>query len=286
MAAIDLGGRVVVMTGAGSGLGRAMTIALAGAGAKVAAAEINDQHAAELMAEAEAAGLTDNILYIQTDATDPDSCMAMAKQAEDELGPIYGLVNCAGRDYPYDNPGVDEKPPVYKLDPDKWRAVVDLNLNGPFYMVRACASRMAEHGEGQIINVTTSYGTMQRPYMCPYGLTKAALETATQMWSVELAGDGIGVNVLVPGGAANTRLIGDPDGVGMRGEGFDLIEPPVMKDPIVWLMSDSAKGKTSRRYIGKWWDSSIDPDAAAEKAGAPAGWAVPEGQGGREHLPE
>ena len=281
---INLSNRAVIVTGGGSGLGRAMSIALAEAGAHVTLAEINRQHAEEALDEARQKGIADRIRHIPTDVTDAASADAAVAETVDTFGGLFGLVNCAGISYQEDGVPVMPPPVFYELNPAGWRQVVDVNLNGPFFMARAATPHMLKAGQGRIVNVTTSYGTMQRPRMSPYGQTKAALETATMIWARELDGTGVTVNVLIPGGAADTRLIPDAPGTGMRGPGNKLASPEVMKAPIVWLMSDAAGEVTCQRFIGKWWDPDLPSDEAARKVGRPAGWPVPEGQGGDEDL--
>lgn len=100
MAEVDLKGRAVIITGGGSGLGKAMCMALADAGAEVFAAEVNDQHAEELLAQAREEGVADHVEYVKTDVTDYRSCEALAAHVIDKCGAIYGLINCAGRNVP------------------------------------------------------------------------------------------------------------------------------------------------------------------------------------------
>jgi len=279
-----LSDRVVIVTGGGSGLGRAMSIALAQAGARVVIAEINQLHADEVLAEAQEKGLSDRIKHIRTDVTDSDSADETVAATLEHFGSLFGLVNCAGIGYHENGVAVMLPPPFYELQPAGWRQVIDVNLNGPFFMTRAAVPHMLKAGVGRIVNVTTSYGTMQRPRMSPYGQTKAALETATMIWSNDLEGSGVTVNVLIPGGAADTRLLPDAPGTGFRAPGNKLVSPTVMQAPITWLMSDASGDTTSHRFIGQWWDPDLPADEMAKKVGRPAGWPIPEGQGGDEGL--
>ncbi len=285
MAEIDLKGRPIIVTGGGSGLGKQMTLSLAGHGANVVVAEVNPQHAEELMAEARKEGVAERVHYIATDVTNPESAKATVQQTIAKFGTVFGLVNCAGRGYPLSEaPAGVRGPRLWQETAAGWNPVIALNLNGPFFMANAAVNEMMAKRQGRIVNVTTSYGTMQRAGQQPYGATKAALETLTMAWADELKEYGVTVNVLVPGGAADTRLLPDKPGEGLRSKGNVLVEPKVMRAPIVWLMSDLSSKATRRRYIASWWDAKLPLDQAAAKAGAPAGWAVPEGQGGMEQL--
>ena len=84
----------------------------------------------------------------------------------------------------------------------------------------------------------------------------------------DLDGTGVTVNVLVPGGVTNTPMISDEAGFD-RGK---LIQPEVMGPPLVWLVSDAAGRVSGRRFLAVHWDTRLPPEAAAEKAGAPAAW--------------
>jgi NAD(P)-dependent dehydrogenase (short-subunit alcohol dehydrogenase family) len=84
----------------------------------------------------------------------------------------------------------------------------------------------------------------------------------------ELEGTGVTANVLVPGGAANTRMVTQA----AAPDRSKLIAPEVMVAPLVWLCSNASDGVTGRRFIGARWDSNLPPAEAAEKAGAPAAW--------------
>ena len=139
---------------------------------------------------------------------------------------------------------------------------------GPFHMAKAIAPVLIAGGWGRIVNITTSHATMVMEAFSPYGPTKAAMEAATVIWAKDLAGTGVTVNALLPGGAADTRMIPDGD----VPDRTRLVQPAVMAAPIVWLMSRQSDGITGRRFIGKMWDPALDPRDAAQRAGAPAGW--------------
>jgi 3-oxoacyl-[acyl-carrier protein] reductase len=109
---------------------------------------------------------------------------------------------------------------------------------------------------------------MYRGGMQPYGGSKAANEAHVLAMAQELDGTGVTANVLVPGGAANTRLV-PPSPLLDRSK---LIAPEVMVAPLLWLCSSESDGVTGRRFIGMQWDSSLPPADAAKAAGAPAAW--------------
>src|SRR5262249_4391551 len=95
----------------------------------------------------------------------------------------------------------------YEVDADTWRNAIDVNFNGPFMMAKAIAPTLVAQGWGRIVNIETSNYTMMMEGFSPYGPSKAALEAATVIWAKDLAGTGVTVNALAPGGPANTRMI-------------------------------------------------------------------------------
>jgi NAD(P)-dependent dehydrogenase (short-subunit alcohol dehydrogenase family) len=121
---------------------------------------------------------------------------------------------------------------------------------------------------GRIINVTTSLDTMWRSLMQPYGGSKAANEALLTALAQELDGTGVTANVLVPGGAANTRLV-PPRAVPDRSV---LIAPEVMVPPLLWLCSHESDGVNGQRFIGARWDTKLPSAEAAKNSGAPAAW--------------
>ena len=269
MAQPDLTGTTVIVTGAAGGLGSVMTLALAGAGANVAAFDLESarQYMDELLGAARDRQLAARVKPFWCDVRDPASAKDAVEQAARAFGRIDGLANVAGLGPVY-HPGGNKPMKFYEVDLDVWKSRIDTNLTGAFIMAKIVAPRLVAQKRGKIVNVTTSYSTMVRVGLTPYGQSKAGLEAATLIWSRDLADSGVTVNVLVPGGAADTRMVGrevEPD----RSK---LVKPQVMAAPIQWLMSRDSDGVTGRRFIGNDWDPALDPAEASKKAGAPAAW--------------
>jgi NAD(P)-dependent dehydrogenase (short-subunit alcohol dehydrogenase family) len=269
MAEPDLTGTTVIVTGAAGGLGSVMTLSLAGAGANVAAfdLEASKPYMDELLAAARDRQLGARVKPFWCDVRDPASAKAAVEAAVRAFGRVDGLVNCAGLGPVY-RPGGKEPLKFYEVDLEVWKSRVDTNLTGAFIMAKTVAPLLVAQKRGKIVNVTTSYSTMVRDGLTPYGQSKAGLEAASLIWSRDLAGSGVTVNILVPGGAADTRMVGrevEPDRA-------KLVRPQVMAAPIRWLMSKEADGVTGRRFIGQDWDPALPPAEAAAKAGAPAAW--------------
>jgi 3-oxoacyl-[acyl-carrier protein] reductase len=148
-----------------------------------------------------------------------------------------------------------------------WRTIVDTNLTGAFQMARAAMPAMLAQRHGRIVNISTSDITMVRNGYSPYGPTKAGLEAASRVWAQDAAGTGVTVNVLLPGGASDTDLL--PGGPNRRGADGNLLDPAIMRAPIVWL-ADAPKTVTGQRFVARLWNPALPPDEAAAAARSPA----------------
>lgn len=262
----------VIVTGAARGMGRAMTLALASAGVRVAAADLPSSADAmnEVLGVARQKGVHNNIAPIECDISRWQDCASAVQAAIDRFGAVQGLVNNAGIAIPDEElaAGAVRRRRFYEHEADAWRHVINTNVNGTFQMAKAIAPRLVAQGWGRIVNVTTSHATMVMQGFSPYGPTKAAIEAATVIWAKDLANTGVTVNALVPGGAGNTRMVP----LSEAPDRAKLVQPEVMMAPIVWLMSAQSDGVTGRRFIAKDWNAALDPRIAAEKSGAAAGW--------------
>lgn len=265
----SLNGRVVLVTGASRGLGREMALELAAAGATVALAGSRDSAALrETTAEAAAVSDGGETLSVTGDVADPDACREMVDQTLSAFGRIDVLVNNAGLGMRIVSERFNVEPTrFWETDPAKWRAIVDANVNGTFYMAAAVTPGMIERGFGKIINVSTSDQTMVRKGYAPYGPSKAAIEAASRCWSQDLAGTGVDVNVYLPGGAADTDLL--PPSADRKGADGNLLPAAIMRRGIGWLASDASNGVTGARFIARLWDETRDPAEAAGGARSP-----------------
>lgn len=183
-----LDGRVAVVTGASSGLGAGFAVALAHAGADVVLGARRADRLADTARAVEACGR--RALAVATDVADPEQCTALAAAAVEEFGRLDVLVN---------NAGVGTAVPALRETPEQFRGVVEVNLEGAYWMAQACA-RVMEPGSS-IVNIASMLGliTSYAP-QAAYAATKAGLIGLTRDLSQQWAGRrGIRVNAIAPG---------------------------------------------------------------------------------------
>jgi NAD(P)-dependent dehydrogenase (short-subunit alcohol dehydrogenase family) len=264
-----LEGKVAIVTGAGRGLGRVMTLGLLAAGARVAAVELDAEALDDTGRAAEDSGAGDRILDIVADVTRDDSAPKIVRAVIDRFGRLDILINNAGINMSlFRQPEVKTFGKFWEVTPQEFRRIIETNVIAAFLMTRAALPPLIKQASGRIINVTTSLDTMYRRGMQPYGGSKAANEAHLLGLAQELEGSGVTANVLVPGGAADTRMVS----VGQEPDRNKLIAPDVMVAPLVWLCSKESDGTNGQRFIAMRWDKNLPPAEAAQKAGAPAAW--------------
>ena len=267
----DKSSLVVIVTGGARGLGRAMALGLLRDGFRVVIAHLPasavEIQALNILAAKE--GWESRLLAVESDVTEWEQCRETVEMTLEHFGTLHGLVNNAGIGMQsIGNVLVGRRKPFYEVEADAWRRAVDVNVNGAFLMAKAVTPHLVTQGWGRIVNIETSLYTMMMDGFSPYGPSKAALESATVIWSKDLAGTGVTVNALAPGGPADTRMIPTME----IGDRSTLISPELMVAPIVWLMSPQSNGFTGRRIIAKEWNAKRLRSEPIEKIGVPAGW--------------
>ena len=263
----DVKNKRCIVTGAGSGLGRAMTLGLAQGGALVIAADINTGAVEDTLAELnDSAGRT---VPHRVDLTRVEECENLIESAVREFGGVDVLVNCAGlnmalisRDF------LTKLVRFWDVDAQDWQRMFDVNVRAPFMLAKCVSPIMTAQGWGRIINVTTSFGTMLREGNTPYGPAKAALEAASAGWAQELQATGVTCNVLIPGGAADTPMI-PPDAPIARDK---LVPVSAMLPPLIFLASDRSDAVSGIRLVANRWRPDAPDNENMDRAGAPIGW--------------
>jgi NAD(P)-dependent dehydrogenase (short-subunit alcohol dehydrogenase family) len=269
-----LSGKTAIVTGGGRGLGRAMALGLARAGANVVITATQSRSEIDAVAsEVAETGQAGAIRAIMANAASEEDSFCVLTTAIREFGAVHILINNAGRGMRFvSEQFLDTPTSFWQTDPAVWRMIIDTNVNGPFLMARAVVPQMLKQHWGRIVNISMNHETMRRAGFSPYGPSKAALESETIIWAQDLAGTGVTVNSLLPGGAAATGMV--PGSIADKTR-RSLLDPEIIVPPLLWLASEEAGEVTGARFVANLWDSSLPPAQAAEKARAPAGWMVP-----------
>ena len=258
MTEVRLDDKVVVVTGSSQNLGRVMALGLADAGATLVLVSLDTDLLAKVSAEIEDRHGKGRALPVTADITSSADCERLLSTVVERFGALHVLVNCARRSSRGPGlPAEGNKLRFWESNATIWQETIRVAVNGTFLISRTLVPQMISQGWGRIITVTTSLGTMQRRFNSPYGVTKAALEAASMIWSQDLEGTGVTVNTLIPGGSCNV----DPSRVYPKGK--KLLPATVMNSAVIWLASDQSDGKTGGRYVGKLWNDALPSNVAA-----------------------
>ena len=184
----QLEGKLAIITGGGSGIGRALSLGLAQEGATVAVADIRLPAAQETATEIREQG--GNAVTIEVDVARSESVDAMVRLALETSGHIDILVNCAG---------VYPRHSVVEMSEAEWRQVLDVNLTGTFLCCKAVADPMVAQGSGKIVNLVSGRGVTGAMNGAHYAASKGGLIAFTVSLGMELGPYGINVNAVAPG---------------------------------------------------------------------------------------
>lgn len=231
---IDLRGKTAVVTGAGSGIGRACALRFAQCGASLIAADLNIDAAGATVAQAKPLGAPATAIAI--DVRDPAQCEGLADTAVSTYGGIDIVLNAAG---------IFPPAPIFDMTIDQWDNMIDINTRGTFLVSRACATRMANGGA--IVNLASKSALIPTIGMSHYAASKGAVVMLTKAMALEFADRRIRVNAVAPG-AVDTE--------GAMSAAAQFAENHAVD------LGDIKKAYTSRNPIGR----ECEPDEIARVA--------------------
>ena len=185
---LNLEGKTAVVTGGTTGIGRALSLGLAEAGADVAATARRQQQVDETAAEIEALGR--QTLRVASDVCDRASLEALLAAAIDRFGKVDILINCAGR---------IKRTPTLTMPEEEWTAIIDTNLTGTLRACQVFGQHMLDRGYGRIINIASLNSFVALNEVAAYAASKAGVASLTRSLAVEWSRRGVTVNAIAPG---------------------------------------------------------------------------------------
>lgn len=246
---VDLAGQTAIVTGASRGIGQAIAVALAGAGAKVALVARSEDKLKEVAAEIAAAGGTASVHAC--DVADSAAANKVVDAVVAEWGQLDILVN---------NAGITRDTLLPRMSDEEWDDVIATNLRSVFLFSRAAAGAMMRTKSGRIINISSTSGIMGNPAQCNYSASKAGVIGFTQTLARELASKRrqITVNAICPGFIAT-----DMTAALMKAAGEEMVmerikaavplqrqgQPEEIADAVLYLASDSAAYLTGQTLV-------------------------------------
>ena len=229
-------GRVAVITGGGTGIGRASALVLAERGADIVLAGRRAEPLKSTVAEVEALGR--RATAVPTDVTQADQCQALVDTALAEFGRIDVLLN---------NAGGGETKAIMKWTDEEWHRVLDLNLSSAWYLSRAAAKPMIAQGKGAIVNISSGASLLAMPQAAAYGAAKAGLNNLTGSMAAAWTRKGVRVNCIACGairtpgleeeaqrGGYDIDMIGQTNGAGR------IAEPDEIGYGVLFFASDAS----------------------------------------------
>jgi gluconate 5-dehydrogenase len=202
-AAFDLAGRVALVTGASSGIGREIARALSEAGASVVLLARRAAELEEARVEVEAEG--GRAAPLAADLADRASLRAAAARARDFFGDPDILVNAAG---------VNLRGPMLELPDEAWDTTIAINLSAPYFLAKALGPAMVARGWGRIINIASLQSLRAFPMSAPYGASKGGVMQLTRAQAEALSRHGVTANAIAPGffpTALTAPVVNDPE---------------------------------------------------------------------------
>ena len=240
----DMGGKRVLVTGAGTGIGRGVALAFAAAGARVALHYAHSDAGANSAVE-EIAGGGGQAAAFQGDLNDTDAITQLAADAGDWLGGFDVLVN---------NAGITMNKPFLEVTPEQFDTVYNVNIRAMYFLTQAVVPAMIEQSKGAVINLTSVHAYAGMTEHTVYAGTKAAIVAFTRVLSLELAQKGVRVNAIAPGWILvenHLQVLGDFDQQEAGGTipaGF-IGTPDDIAGMALYLASDAARYVIGQTFV-------------------------------------
>ena len=233
----DFDGKVALVTGGGSGLGQAAAVLLAGRGARVVVADVNEDGGAETVRRCVAED--SEALFVRTDVTREDDVIALVATAVDRFGRLDAALNNAGTTGP--------SAPTADYTLEQWNGVIALNLTGVFLCLKHEIPQMVSQGGGAIVNTSSGAGLIGFAGLPGYVASKHGVIGLTRAAALEYVKAGVRVNAVCPGSTRTPMLEGfmggDPaieKAMAQSAPIGRLARPEEIAEAMVWLLSDAA----------------------------------------------
>ena len=252
---IDLKGFHAVVTGGSNGLGFEMSRALLSCGAKVAIAARKGDRLSKAFESLKGEGF--DVHALEMDVRSEGSVDAAARWVAENWEGLDMVVNNAGLSMSRVRSNhVADPIPFFDIEPDAFYDMIETNLIGYFLVARAFVPIMVKHGGGRLVNVSTGAATMVAQGMLPYGPSRAGSDAMSTIMAKEMEAYNVTVNLLAPGGPADTGFVTDE--IRERYNTMGLLPASIMNDAILFLASDKAKGITGEKIIARLFDEWLE----------------------------
>lgn len=241
--------KVIWVSGGAGGIGAEISKRLASEGARLVVADLN---AAQAEAHAASSGSgAGHAIGVACDITSPQQCEELVQAALEKFGRLDGVVNCAGFSRPHDS---------LSLPPADWARMVDVQLNGAFYLAQACAKRMIEKG-GAFVFITSTNAEAAFPRRAAYCCAKAGVAMLTKVLAIEWAEKGIRVNAVGPAYVATEMTQRNIEAGNVNEAQIKrriplgrLAQPADVADAVAFLLSEKASFITGHSlYVDGGW---------------------------------
>jgi NAD(P)-dependent dehydrogenase (short-subunit alcohol dehydrogenase family) len=258
---MSIDGKIVLITGAGRGIGKALALGFAKAGAHVVVVSRTQTEIEATAREAQTMG--GQSLAIKADISQPHDVRRMAELVDGRFGRLDVLVNNAALRMNQLGNRDSYHIPFVNLTLEDWDAAINVNLRGPFLCIKACLPLMQRSGAGSIINISAGGGKKGMAGRVPYCASKFGLEALTQCLALEFKAYAIDVNSLSPG---KYSILTDSEKIEQLKDNSELIflRPEIMVPPALFLASENGRGITGQHIEATDWIAHNNHGAIAD----------------------